>query len=92
MNKKRKLLETMLNLPLRGEITSMFGTGSHVKVDRLDYIRSKKTHMVHIKLFLTDVESGVDFYPSGLELIVKKAWKALSNTNEVIIVSSIDVK
>ena len=82
----------MINLPLRGELNSMFGPGSTLHVDRLDYISSKKSHMVHVRLFITEVESGMEFYPDGLDVLIKKAWKILSQNGTIIIISSVDVR
>ena len=82
----------MINLPLRGELNSMFGPGSTLHVDRLDYISSKKSHMVHVRLFITEVESGMEFYPDGLDVLIKKAWKILSQNGKIIIISSVDVR
>lgn len=82
----------MINLPLRGELNSMFGSGSTLHVDRLDYISSKKSHMVHVRLFITEVESGMEFYPDGLDILIKKAWKILSQNRTIIIISSVDVR
>ena len=92
MKNKKDLLQKMINLPLRGELTSMFGPGSTLHVDRLDYISSKKSHMVHVRLFITEVESGMEFYPDGLEVLIKKAWKILSQSGKIIIISSVDVR
>ena len=82
----------MINLPLRGELNSMFGSGSTLHVDRLDYISSKKSHMVHVRLFINEVESGMEFYPDGLDILIKKAWKILSQNRTIIIISSVDVR
>ena len=92
MKNKKDLLQKMKNLPLRGELNSMFGPGSTLHVDRLDYISSKKSHMVHVRLFITEVESGMEFYPDGLEVLIKKAWKILSQSGKIIIISSVDVR
>jgi hypothetical protein len=92
MRNKKDLLQKMINLPLRGELNSMFGPGSTLHVDRLDYISSKKSHMVHVRLFITEVESGMEFYPDGLDVLIKKAWKILSQSGTIIIISSVDVK
>lgn len=92
MRNKKDLLQKMINLPLRGELNSMFGSGSTLHVDRLDYISSKKSHMVHVRLFITEVESGMEFYPDGLDILIKKAWKILSQNRTIIIISSVDVR
>jgi hypothetical protein len=92
MINKKDLLQKMINLPLKGELTSMFGSGSTLHVDRLDYISSKKSNMVHVRLFITDVESGMEFYPDGVDVLIKKAWKILSNSDKIIVVSSVDVR
>jgi hypothetical protein len=92
MRNNKELLQKMINLPLRGELMSMFGSGSTLHIDRLDYISSKKSHMVHVRLLLTDVELGMDLFPDGVEVLVKKAWKILTQNDKIIIVSSVDVK
>ena len=92
MRDNKDLLQKMINLPLRGELTSMFGSGSTLHVDRLDYISSKRCNMVHVRLYMTDVESGMEFYPDGVEVLIKKAWKILSNSDKIIVVSSVDVR
>ncbi len=48
--------------------------------------------MVHVRLFITEVESGMEFYPDGLDVLIKKAWKILSQSGTIIIISSVDVK
>lgn len=92
MRDYKELLQKMINLPLHGELTSMFGSGSTLHIDRLDYISSKKSHMVHVRLFLTDVETGMKIFPDGVDLLITKAWKILTQNNKIIVVSSVDVK
>lgn len=92
MKSNKYLLQKMINLPLRGELSSMFGSGSTLHVDRLDYVSSKKCNMIHVRLLITDVESGMEFYPDGVDLLIKKSWKILTNSEKIIVVSSVDVK
>lgn len=92
MRDNKDLIQKMINLPLRGELTSMFGSGSTLHVDRLDYILSKKCYMIHVRLLITDVEAGIEFFPDGVDLLVKKSWKILSQTDKIIVVSSVDIK
>ena len=70
----------------------MFGEGSYVSIDLLDYIRSKKSYLVHVKLYLTNIEEGMSLYPDGLNILVNAGWKVIGKNQPLMILPSVDVK
>lgn len=90
--KRNELLEDIINSSLCGQLDIMFGDGSYVKVSHLDYIKSQKKYMVHVKLHITNIEDGMVFYPDGLETIVRLAWKVIGRKRPLMILPSVDIK
>ena len=90
--KKNQLLEDIINSSLCGQLDTMFGDGSYVKVGHLGYVQSKKKYIVHVKLHITDIEDGMTFYPDGLETVVRLAWKVIGRKQPLMILPSVDIK
>ncbi len=61
----------------------MYGEGSYISIDLLDYIRSKKSYLVHAKLYLTDVEDGMKLYPEGVHMLINLGWKVVGQGKPV---------
>lgn len=90
--KRNELLEDIINSSLCGQLDLMFGDGSYVKVGHLDYIKSQKKYMVHVKIHITNIEDGMVFYPDGLETIVRLGWKVIGRKQPLMILPSVDIK
>jgi hypothetical protein len=90
--KKRQLLQRVINHSLKNQLTLMYGEGSYISIDLLDYIRSKKSYLVHAKLYLTDVEDGMQLYPEGVHMLINLGWKVVGQGKPLMILPSVDVK
>ncbi len=90
--KKRQLLQRVINHSLKNQLTLMYGEGSYISIDLLDYIRSKKSYLVHAKLYLTDVEDGMKLYPEGVHMLINLGWKVVGQGKPLMILPSVDVK
>jgi hypothetical protein len=90
--KKNELLEDIINSSLCGQLDLMFGDGSYVKVGHLGYVESQKKFIVHVTLYISNIEDGMTFYPDGLETIVRLGWKVIGRKKPLMILPSVDVK
>jgi hypothetical protein len=90
--KKNELLEDIINSSLYGQLDLMFGDGSYVKVGHLGYVESQKKFIVHVTLYISNIEDGMTFYPDGLETIVRLGWKVIGRKKPLMILPSVDVK
>jgi hypothetical protein len=90
--KKQQLLQKVINHSLKGQLTLMYGEGSYISIDLLDYIRSKKSYMVHARLYLTNIEDGMLLYPDGVHMLVNLGWKVIGKGKPLMVLPSVDVK
>jgi len=90
--KKRQLLQKVINHSLRGQLNLMFGEGSYISIDLLDYVRSKKCYLVHAKIYITNIEEGSLLFPDGVNMLVNLGWKVIGKGQPLMILPSIDVK
>ena len=89
---KQQLLQKVINHSLKGQLTLMYGEGSYISIDLLDYIRSKKSYMVHARLYLTNIEDGMLLYPDGVHMLVNLGWKVIGKGKPLMVLPSVDVK
>jgi len=87
----KKFLQKILDTVLKKDIIEIFGNNSYIKIKNISYVRSKKSYLVNVTLFVVDVESCFDMYPDGLDVIIKKGWSGVGDKTPLIINSSIDV-
>ena len=90
--KKKQLLEKVINYSLKNQLTLMFGEGSYISIDVLDYIRSKKCYLVHARLYITNIEEGMDLFPDGVNMLINLGWKVIGKGQPLLILPSVDVK
>ena len=87
----KKFLQKILDTVLKNELTKIFGTGSYVKITNMSYVRSKKSYLLNVTLFVVDVENCFEMYPDGLDVIIQRGWIGVGDKTPLIINSSIDV-
>jgi hypothetical protein len=90
--KRNQMLQRVINHGLKHQLTIMFGEGSYISIDVLDYIRSKKCYLVHAKIYITNVEEGSLLFPDGVNMLVNLGWKVIGKGQPLMILPSIDVK
>jgi hypothetical protein len=87
---KQVLFEKCVNLSMKNDIERFFGKESYIIVENLYYVRSKKSYMTNIRLFMSDIEGGMVFLPDGLDMIVYNGWRIIDRKTPLIITQSID--
>lgn len=87
----KKFLQKILDTVLKNELTKIFGVGSYVKITNMSYVRSKKSYLLNVTLFVVDVENCFEMYPDGLDVIIQRGWIGVGDKTPLIINSSIDV-
>ena len=90
--KKKQLLQKVINHSLRGQLNLMFGEGSYISIDLLEYVRSKKCYLVHAKIYITNIEEGMLLYPDGVNMLINLGWKVMGKGQQLMILPSVAVK
>jgi len=90
--KRNQMLQRVINHGLKHQLTIMFGEGSYISIDVLDYIRSKKSYLVHAKIYITNIEEGMLLFPDGVYMLVNLGWKVMGKGQPLMILPSVDVK
>jgi hypothetical protein len=87
----RRAFDILINKTHKKEMSILFGEGSYVKINDVKYITNNKTYIVYCKLYTNDPETCIDTYPSGLDFIARECWKYMGFTQNISVLSSIDV-
>lgn len=81
-----------MNNVLKEQKDLLYGTDCEIVVDRVEWIRSKKCHMINLTIFATNVNESLDVHPDGINFLIDAGWPILGNKPKPIIVSSLTLK
>lgn len=87
----KRAFDILINKTHKKELVILFGEGSYVEINNVKYITNNKTFIVDCKLYTNDPETCVDTYPSGLDFITRECWKYMGFTQNISVLSSIDI-
>jgi|688.fasta_scaffold895588_2 hypothetical protein len=85
---KEKLLESYINNSGKKQLELFFGDGSKVEVKQTFYLTQKKIDQVEIKVFFTDPEVSINYWPQNVNWVVEDAWKFVNGSNSKCIVQA----
>lgn len=88
----KKSLTTILNKILIIQKDLLYGEDSEIVVNRVEWVRSKKTYIINVTILTTNVEESVEIHPDGIDYLINCGWPILGRDCKPIIVSSLDVK
>lgn len=88
----KKHLELILNKVLKEQKDILYGSNSEIVVTNIDWIRSKKSHMITIIIYTDAIEESVEAHPGGINFLVQIGWPILGRGTNPIVMSSLDVK
>ena len=74
----KKALEILLNNVFKDDIELIYGEGSYVIVNKIQYSEYQKLYLIDCVLMLSDnciVEELVHTYPESLKYIINESWK-----------------
>jgi hypothetical protein len=87
----KKSLYIILNKILEKQKNLLYGDGSEIIVDRIEWVRSKKTYIINVTIMTINIEESIEVHPEGIEYLIKCGWPILGRRCNPIIVSSLDV-
>jgi len=88
---RKNHIELVLNKALKEHKDLLFGENSTIVVERVDWVLSKKSHIVSVKILTDEVEKSFESHPDGINFLMRECWTALGRVTDVIVVSSIDI-
>jgi hypothetical protein len=96
----KRMMEHLINVIQKEDLETMFGVGSKVLITSINYCTNKKQFIIHSKLLATfnneteifeSTSEVLDFYPAGLNLLIREGWKYSGFEPEITIVNKIEV-
>jgi hypothetical protein len=79
MKKNTEIIEFLIN----------YGEKSQVKVTLIQFLSQKKCFMVHVTLYIENLDQNLELYPDGLEELIRLAWSAYGKQEKIVISSSV---
>jgi hypothetical protein len=89
--KKKKYLQTFFDKQLKKELEVFFGVGSFVKITNISYVRSKKSTLIILTLYVVDPNKIEDLFPTALEILLVRAWGVVGDGTNLVVQSSFDL-
>jgi hypothetical protein len=86
-----KHLEIILNKVLKEYKDLLYGEDSKIIVERVDWVLSKKSYIINLKILTSNIEESVEAHPDGINYLVSVGWPILGRKSNTIVVSTIDV-
>jgi hypothetical protein len=87
----KRHLELILNKVLKEQKDLLYGNDSKIVVDRLDWSDNKKSFLINITIFTSNIEESVEAHPDGINYLVDCGWPILGRRGKKIVISSLDV-
>ena len=96
----KRMLEHLINIIQKEDMEIMFGTGSKVTITSINYSTNRKEFVIHSTLSATfnnetdifeSTNESLDFYPTGLNMLIKEGWKYTGLEYELTIVNKLEV-
>jgi hypothetical protein len=98
----KEMMEHLINTIQKEDLEIMFGKGSEVKISSINYSTNKKQFIIHSTLNATyrdiskdiivdNINESLDFYPSGLNLLIQEGWKYIGFDKDITIINRIDI-
>lgn len=87
----KKFLQLFFDKQLSKTLEEYFGEKSYVKISNVTYVRSKKSYLINITLYVDQPDKLELLFPIGLELLVQRAWGVVGDKKEIIVQSSFDL-
>ena len=84
-------LEIILNRVLKEYKDLLYGENSKILVERVEWVLSKKSYIINIKILTNNIEESVEAHPDGINYLVSVGWPILGRKSNTIVVSSIDI-
>ena len=90
MNHK-KYLQKIIDKQFKSDLEEFFGKDSYIKISNITYIRSKDSYLISTNLYTNEPEKIDLLFPSGLEMLIQRAWNVVGDKKEIILQSSFDL-
>jgi hypothetical protein len=98
----KKMMEHLINVIQKEDLEIMFGKGSDVKISSINYSTNKKQFIIHSTLNATynntikeivvdNISESLDFYPTGLNMLIQESWKYFGIETEITIINKLDI-
>lgn len=87
----KRHLELILNNVLKEQKNLLYGENSKIIVERVDWVITKKSHIINLKILTEKIEESFEVHPDGINYLVSMGWPILGRNTNTIVVSSIDV-
>jgi len=97
----KRMLENLINKLQKEEIELMFGYGSKVVINSINYSTNRKEFVIHTTLFATfnnedclnesELSLHIDMFPTGLNMLIRDSWKFMGIDTPIILVNKLEV-
>jgi len=72
---KAKLLESYVNRGCKDKLELFFGVGSRIEIKQVFSLSQLKTEQVEVKVFLTDPETSMNYWPENITWLIEDSWE-----------------
>jgi hypothetical protein len=87
----KRMLEHLINVIQKEDMELMFGVGSKVVIESVNYSTNAKSYVIHARVFATEIDDSLDVFPTGLNMLIQESWKYTGILENVTNVNSLDV-
>lgn len=88
----KSCLFVLLNYVFQNDLELLFGKNSFVDVLSVKFCTTKKSFLVDVKLYISDIELFSESGIKSLDYLIYECWKYTGNeTKDIIIISCYDL-
>jgi hypothetical protein len=87
----KKSFEKVINNFNNQEKKLLFGEDCRILVNNIKYSTNTKRFILDCKLFIKDVELLKDAFPDGVVYLANESWKLMGFSQELDVISSVDL-
>ena len=76
-----KMMEQYCNRGIKEKVELFFGKGSRVELLKSFYLTQKKSQQITAKVYLTDPEVTLEYWPQNINWVVEEAYQFVNGKN-----------
>lgn len=85
-------LQIILNKVLKEHKDLLYGENSEIIVEKVDWIISKKSHIINVKIIMDDTELYLESHPDGINFLIQESLPILGRIKNAVVVSTVEFK
>jgi len=85
-------LQIILNRALKEHKDLLYGSNSEIIVEKIDWIITKKSHIINVKVIMDDPNLYLESHPHGIDFLIHESLPIIGKIKNAVVISTVEFK